>query len=327
MPIYNGEAFLREATDSILSQTYSDFDFLVIDDGSSDTSAAIIRTYSDPRIQLLQNTKLVGIVESLNNGLDLARGEYVARMDCDDISLSQRLARQVAFMDSHPEVGACGMWVKTMGEPAGDVWQHPTDPEIVKCRLLFESVIAHPSAMMRRNFFGEAGLSYRNSYPCAEDYDLWVRCAKNFPLLNIPDVLLLHRIHSGQVGLRNGQDQRAAAKQIRLAQVENLGIKPTNAELELHQSVSTLEFQASKRFITQVDAWLQRLQAANEKTCIYPEPAFSRVLGERWFAVCNAAPALGLFTWKMFWRSPLSRAADLRFKKKVRLLVKTGLAV
>lgn len=326
MPIYNGEAFLREAIDSSLTQSFGEFEFLIIDDGCTDASSAIIGSYTDPRIRLIHNGKRLGLVKSLNKGLDLARGEYVARMDCDDISLPQRLARQVAFMDRHSQIGLCGTWVETIGEPAGDLWRYPSDPEIIRCQLLFESVIAHPSVMMRRTLFGKARLSYSSLYPHAEDYDLWVRSAKSFALSNIASVLLLRRVHSQQVGVREREEQRAAAARIRVAQIEDLGIKPTSVELDLHQSISLWEVQATKEFVMQAHAWLQKLKAANRKISLYPEPAFSQVLGERWFAVCNAASGFGPWTWEIFRRSPLRAGAALSWKKRFKLLLKTRFA-
>jgi glycosyltransferase involved in cell wall biosynthesis len=326
MPVYNGEAFIREAIDSILSQSFSDFEFLIIDDGSTDASVEIIGSYAEPRIHLVQNGKRLGLVESLNEGFELARGEYVARMDCDDISLPQRLARQVTFLDGHAQVGLCGTWVKTIGEAAGDVWRYPTDPEIIRCRLLFESVIAHPSVMMRRRLFGKAGLSYNPLYTRAQDYELWVRSAKTFALANIAPVLLIRRVHSDQVGTRDRAEQRQSSMRIRMAQIEELGIRPTKLELELHQSLSMWEFRASEEFIMRAEDWLQKLRLANMKSSLYPEPAFSQVLGERWFAICSAAAQLGRWTFDTFWRSPLSRAASLSWKNKLKLLVKTSFA-
>jgi len=137
MPVYNGEVYLREAIDSILDQTLTDFEFLILNDGSSDHSVDIVRSYDDPRIRLVENEANLGVVQTLNRGLDLANGTFIARMDCDDRSLRDRLARQVAFLDDHPEVGICGTWMEAIGARAGYIWRYPTDPERIRCSLLF----------------------------------------------------------------------------------------------------------------------------------------------------------------------------------------------
>ena len=112
MPVYNGEKYLKEAITSILLQTFDDFEFLIINDGSSDASVDIIQSFRDPRIRLVHNDTNIGLIATLNKGLKLAHGKYVARMDQDDISLPRRLEKQTYFMDNNPDVGVCGTWIK-----------------------------------------------------------------------------------------------------------------------------------------------------------------------------------------------------------------------
>ena len=116
MPVYNGEKYLKESIESILKQTFRDFEFLIINDTSTDESEKIIRSFKDSRIKLIKNEKNIGLTKSLNKGLDLAKGEYMARMDADDISLPKRLEIQVAFMDKNPKIGVIGAWAKVIGE-------------------------------------------------------------------------------------------------------------------------------------------------------------------------------------------------------------------
>src|SRR6266540_3032517 len=169
MPMYNGEVYLREAIDSILDQTLTDFEFLILNDGSSDRSPDVVRSYADPRIRLVENEAQMGLVYTLDRGLDLARGTFIARMDCDDCSLPDLLARQVAFLNDHPEVGVCGAWMEAIGARAGYIWRYPTDPERIRCSLLFESALAHPSVMMRRDLLERFELRYSMAYQHAED--------------------------------------------------------------------------------------------------------------------------------------------------------------
>ena len=141
MPVYNAEKYLIEAIRSILTQSFMDYELLIINDGSTDDSLKIIKSFSDKRIRLVQNERNIGQANSLNKGIKLARGEYIVRMDADDISLSERIKKQVKFMDANPEIGISGTWIKPLYEKL--VWggkingSLPVDPVEVKCFLLF----------------------------------------------------------------------------------------------------------------------------------------------------------------------------------------------
>jgi glycosyltransferase involved in cell wall biosynthesis len=325
MPVYNGEKYLREAIDSILCQTFKDFEFLIINDGSTDRSVEIIKTYEDLRINLVHNEKNLGLVATLNNGIDLAKGKYIARMDCDDISLPERLERQVSFMDKHQEISVCGTWVKTMGDVTS-TWKYPVSNDEIRCRLLFESALAHPSAIIRKKTLLDNNLRYSIDYKHAEDYNLWVNLSKKNLLANIDKVLLEYRLHRNKVGAIHNQEQLDAADEIRIKQLNELGIRPLEEEFLLHHAISLWEFRTDKDFIRKAEAWLIRLKDKNMEKKVYPEPAFLQVLAERWFAVCNKATALGLWIWKEFWQSPLSMDADLRFRQKVSFAIRCGVS-
>ena len=202
MAVYNGEKYLREAIESILGQTLADLEFIIVDDGSTDRSAEIVKSYDDPRIRLLVNGSNLGLMRSLNRGLDAARGEYIARMDCDDVSLPERLARQVAFMDSRPEVVASGTWATDM-DAEGRVIGPRQMP--VGERMDYEfwkpSPLIHPSAIIRASQLGET--RYDPEAPHAEDYELWLRLKKRHRIDNLPEYLLLYRIHNESVTLRD----------------------------------------------------------------------------------------------------------------------------
>lgn len=205
MAVHNCEPYLREAVDSILAQTFTDFEFIVVDDGSTDRSADVIASYSDPRIIFVRNDKNLGLTASLNRGLELARGEYVARMDGDDVSLPERLARQVAFMDANPGVGACGTWATDIDE-AGRVKggrETPTGDELDN--FYWRVSLIHPSAMFR--FDRRRGPRYNPEVRYSQDYDLWLRVAAVSRLSNLPEHLLLYRVHGGSVTASNAENQ------------------------------------------------------------------------------------------------------------------------
>lgn len=199
MPAYNAAKYLREAIDSILAQTYTDFEFIIINDGSTDDTRAIIQSYDDPRIVYLENETNSGICVTLNKGLDAARGRYIARMDADDISLPERLAVQVAFMDAHPDIAVCGTDIQVFGEGLKDyVFQQIHSPEDCVAGLLFNPCLAHPSVIIRRSILEANHLRYNDEFRGLEDFELWWNISKFSKLNNIAIPLLKYRHHKGQ---------------------------------------------------------------------------------------------------------------------------------
>jgi glycosyltransferase involved in cell wall biosynthesis len=206
MPVYNGERFLREAVDSILNQSFGDFEFLILDGGSTDGSPAILQDYAarDPRIRLTVRPGM-GLTASLNEMLDQARGEFIARMDADDVSLPERLERQVQHLRGHPEcvlVGSVALVIDPEGDPIS-VWftkstHESLDAQNLDSKLL-EASLCHPSVMMRREVVLDLG-KYDPSCQIAEDLDLWLRLAERGRLANLPEPLLKYRYHGSNKG-------------------------------------------------------------------------------------------------------------------------------
>lgn len=321
MSVYNGEKYLEEAVNSILNQTFKDFEFIIINDGSFDDTLGMLELYDDPRI-LLVTQENAGLTKSLNKGLALARGEYIARMDADDISLPGRLEKQVNLLDREPSVGVCGTLVKTIDSDDGSIWNYPAEPDTIRCRMIFESVIAHPSVMIRRSFFEKYKLYYDENLNQSQDYALWVRCAALFDLKNVSEVLLRYRIHHDQVGRKFSDGQRKVANFIRKEQLENLGIKPDKNELDLHERLSYYDFGTDREFVEAANLWLMKLRAVNRKNGLYPDSALEQLLAEWWYMVCDRAAGLGIWVWNIFWLSPLSNATNLTLLQKTRLLTK-----
>lgn len=294
MPVYNGERFLPDAIDSILAQTFAEFELLVVDDGSTDRSAAIVSSYADSRIRLVQNGENLGLIATLNRGLELARGGYVARMDCDDVSLPERLARQVSFMDAHPEIGVCGAWYLEFGASIGSVMRLAPDHESIRCGTLFNPVVGHPTVFLRKSAFRDNGLCYDAAFAHAEDYQLWARAMKCCNFANIPELLLYYRVHAQQVTRSRADEQLRSAGEVRRALLRELGVQPDREEFEIHQMLSSLTRPVAFRYqdlpvgeqLEGIDRWLCKLKEANDRAGIYPEPQFSRMLVERWVGVC-----------------------------------------
>jgi glycosyltransferase involved in cell wall biosynthesis len=197
MSVYNGEKYLSEAIESVLNQTDKDFEFIIINDGSIDKSLEIIERYTayDIRIVLI-NRENKGLVYSLNEGVSIAKGEYIARMDADDICLPTRFEEQINYMNNN-NLCLCGSWIEAFNEAdVVDIWKYPESHKDNVFRLFFMSSFAHPSVMMRKNVFKE--LKYKNEV--AEDYRLWCDIVnKGFNIGNIQKVLLKYRIHENQI--------------------------------------------------------------------------------------------------------------------------------
>jgi len=202
MPVYNGEQYLRRAIDSILAQTYADFEFVIVDDGSRDATLSILQEYAarDARFRIISRPN-TGIVGALNDGLQAARGELIARMDADDAAYPERFAKQVAFLDAHPEcvgVGTAFMMVDPEGDPIREVLWTASSEEIHRELLAGRGGMAHPTAMLRLAAVRQVG-GYRRETQYAEDLDLWLRLTEHGKLSNLPEVLLDYRIHGGSI--------------------------------------------------------------------------------------------------------------------------------
>ena len=206
MTVFNGERFLREAIDSILSQTFSDFELIIINDGSTDSTAAMLDSYarSDPRVRVYHEEHK-GAVESLNRGCGLARGKYIAVMDQDDVSMPDRLERQIGFLENHEKVGLLGGAVEGIDDQGRWVFldQPPLEDEPIRAAFRsFSFPMCHPAVVMRKQAFDATG-GYRAPFLPAEDYDLFYRIIEGWRVANLSDVVLRKRIHSNQFSIRS----------------------------------------------------------------------------------------------------------------------------
>lgn len=216
MPVFNCERFVAEAIESILNQTFTDFEFLIIDDGSTDRTLKILKNFSDPRLRVIRHSKNLGIVAALNRGIAEAKGEFIARQDGDDRSVLGRLAIQVGYLTLHPSVGVLGTSANIIDE-VGRCIRRLCPPETdkgTKLQLLTSAAFIHGSVMIRANLLGQAG-GYRDDFPSAEDYSLWLRLAKLTEFANTPELLYERRRHPESVSRKKSDEQRISVKSLR----------------------------------------------------------------------------------------------------------------
>lgn len=236
MPAYNAEKYLREAIDSILAQTFTDFEFIIINDGSTDSTKEIIQSYDDPRIVYLENEVNSGICVTLNKGIDAARGRYIARMDSDDISLPQRLATQYAWMEKHPDIAVSGSDIEVFGEgitPYCFTQQHNSDD--CSAGLLFSCCFAHPTVILRKDVISESGIKYKNEYKGFEDFRLWWDIAHFGRLDNIPKSLLRYRKHINQETKNYTVEDFDKQHRFATDRLEEFGIPVSDEQLKAFQ--------------------------------------------------------------------------------------------
>ncbi|MDD2774383.1 MAG: glycosyltransferase [Gallionella sp.] len=214
LPVYNGEAYLAEAVDSILAQSFTNFELIIIDDGSTDDSLRVLREFEkrDARIRLVARENR-NLATTLNDIIDMARGKWVARMDQDDIALPHRFARQLAWL-TQTEADICGSWALLFGAASHRVLKHPQSDAANKVELLFGCAFAHPTVIMKTELVKQ--LRYDKTWEKCEDYDLWERAARaNWKMTNVPEVLLHYRLHEAQISNTMSPKQQALTQQIR----------------------------------------------------------------------------------------------------------------
>ena len=306
MAVHNGEAYLREAVESMLHQTVTDFEFIIVDDGSTDRSAEIIGSYGDERIHLTRQDNM-GLSRSLNRGLDLARAPYIARMDADDISLPTRLEKQLAFMEVHRDIDVLGTWAETFGDRAPTAWKFPTDPKVIQCEMLFHSVLVHPSVLIRRKAIEQHNLRYDPQVPYAQDFDLWHRAAAELRYANLPEVLIRYRIretNSDRVERR--KKRNAILLEIYTRALNQVGLTPTQDEIELHRALGQFQFEPGLDFLVKTEQWLRKLRDANRVTRHFPASHFEDTIGKVWLAAFRRSRGDLFRALKLFRSSPLS---------------------
>jgi hypothetical protein len=286
LPAYNAETWLREAVDSVLHQSFADFELLIIDDGSTDRTERLLGEYSDSRIRVVRHERNRGLIPSLNHGFELARGRLVARMDADDVAQRRRLGLQVAFMDANPEVGICGTWFRLRRGWRRITVRPPTNHDEIAARLFFRSAFGHPTVMLRREFLEKTGLRYDPQALHAEDYDLWVRARGLTRLANLAQALLDYRVHDNQISLQQLQPQSESAARIRLQQLALMQPGASAEEKRLHLRVCEPQLSSSSADLIAARSWLDLLEETNCRDGMFHPGGFADALANSWFYCC-----------------------------------------
>lgn len=287
MSVHNGDQYLGDAVESILCQSFEDFEFIVIDDGSQDKSNSIIREFArrDERIRIIENNENLGLSTSLNKGIFAARGEYIARMDADDLSHVDRLRKQVDFMDANLDVGICGTWVQYFGLN-DKVIKFPLYHEEIHALLLFQNVLIHPSIMMRSAEIKKHALYYDEDISYAQDYELWSRAVTQVNFANVNQVLLQYRLHSRGIGSRFNNEQFKIFDVVFRRMLSDIGLQPSDDEIRLHTKISANYLGSDLFFLRCSHHWLGKISNQNRISPRISPEILDQALGDIWARVC-----------------------------------------
>ena len=291
MPVYNAEKYLHAAIDSILSQTFADWELIIINDGSTDKSEAIITGYSDDRINYVRNETNLGLIRTLNKGITLCKGKYIARMDADDISLPERLRKQVNFLDNNPEYLMCGTNAAVIDNQNNKIGKihNFTDNNFLKIHLLFSVPFVHPSTMIPREIL-EAN-PYNEMYKHVEDYELWCRISDQGKIANLKNDLFEYRWHDTNVSVLYNNIQEELKDKIIKNQLSKLDLYPDKDELYCHKITFRLYNVGNKQKISidrfdNISAWFSKIIARNKDIKIYDHNSLIAFLWNRWTVLC-----------------------------------------
>ena len=288
--VYNQAAYVAEAIASILGQTLTDLELIIVDNGSTDSSPEVVHSFTDPRIRYVRNERNLGHAGSLNRGRALARGRYLAIMDSDDISLPERLARQADFLDAHPDVAMCGSWVETFGARM-ELRRFPTEPAVLAASLLLSCPFSTPTVMLRRDAMLPEGFDPR--FGPAFDYAYWVAVANRAPVANLPEVLLKYRLHARQMTVTHRAAQLAGTRLVLRRQLETLLGEVDEAELDALMYVFMNEV-SDRPPTAQIGRLFARLRRANRQRWRYDPAVLDALLAEKWAHIVTAhEPAVG----------------------------------
>ena len=272
MSVYNGERYLRESIESILNQTYKEFEFVIYDDCSTDHTSEIIKSYADSRIVYRRNTENQGLTRNLADGISRSQTDFIARMDADDIAYSERLAKQLEWMDNHPEVTILGSSVTYFKETLGDlgVAKQPADDMTIKATLFISFTLMHPSIMIRREDLVKHGLNYNPEYRCSQDHALYLDCIrKGLKFANIDEPLLHMRAHGGSISRARHGLQQECSQRARLHFLQATGMADgcTAEEIAVYNTFASGEYPDSVHKIHVFEHFVKK---------VYNNPALSK---------------------------------------------------
>ncbi len=329
MPVYNAEKHLSEAIDSILQQSYPHLEFLIFDDGSTDDSPKIISAKKDTRIRFFPSDKNLGYLSHLNKGIEISKGEFIARMDADDISHPQRFEKQINFLLQHPDhaiVGCDFHFINDSGKRINIKKPFfPTDNATIQISSIFYNPFVHPSVMIRKKYLMDLNLRYDPDFYITEDYHLWTRLLSKRKGHNLKDDLFSYRIHPNQITKTKNQKQRKGLEKLIPCILEYKKIPFDQQDIQTHKNIPlSLRHELSLEEIESIEKRLLQIRNHLIKFPKTKQEIIDHVLSHIWLYSCRKGKGIGWPLYRTFINSPLFLGEIKKEQNRILLLALFG---
>ena len=299
MPVYNGEKFLRNAIESILNQSYNNLEFLIINDGSLDDSKNIILSYNDERIRFINNERNFGLIQTLNLGFKLASGDFIARMDADDISMKDRIKKQIHFLLKNKDVGLIGSSAVLIDQNNSEIGnlRYSNEHNKIKYLLGFYNLFIHPTIMVRKDVVIKNKLIFDSNYLHAEDYKFWTQLIFFTNVFNFEEPLIYYRIHENQVSIKHNLIQIENTKKIQEEYLINAGFSEKVLLYFKFESIFELDDQAKTKMILSCVA----LYSQNKRLNFFDQMMLENFIAKKWKNLFLEIKSINFRLFKIFW--------------------------
>lgn len=325
MPVYNCEKYIEECISSILAQTFNDFELLVFNDGSKDNSLEKIQSFNDIRIKVYNSSVNVGYVQLLNQGIVESKGNYIIRMDADDVCYNNRFFELVKFMDENPEIGVCGSYVRVFGNVKDYIWTLPLENESIKAMLPFRIPFIHPSVIIRKKVLTDNSIQYKNDFLPAEDYELWCDLARVTKFANIPLVLLKYRQHQNQISKEKKNIQQNNSDRVRDKYYRKLF--PKEEDFMFYQNIVNERIDNSKLFLEKSVILFKSIEDNNTTLKIISMPELHNELSFQLFKIATHISSKNIRTINIFKRSGFSKSTYISKFLFLKYILKNSISI
>ncbi len=307
MPVFNREKYIKYSVESILNQTFKDFEFIIVNDGSKDKTLSIIKSYNDKRIKILNNETNKGIVFSRNRGLKAAQGKYIGMFDSDDIAMPEKFKIQYDFLENNPKIAMVGSWVKWIdrnGNTLKKRWKLTQSDKKIPAIMLFRNYFIQSTVLIRKEAIPEG--FYSPGFDIVEDSKMWFDVSLKHNVANIHKYLVLYRVHSENIS-DMGEKHLENSKKLFRYIFSKLEINPTEEELKIHYIIKNSDKIKNKADLNKIENWLLKIYRQNLKKKIYNKKILRKVIFNRWIKVCYKSRKIPFKMLKKLLTSKLSR--------------------